>query len=74
MYRLSDLPTDTNGKIEFFERLMADKNIMLSEKFILLAKFAKAAEQAQQAGTLQYCGMTCDIAEALYAWSKKAMI
>lgn len=72
---LPRLPNTTDERIAFFEQIMQDKNLPLSEKFATLAKFAKAMEKTHgtKAG-LHYCGLECDMAEALYTWAKKAMI
>lgn len=69
MYQLSDLPNTTDEKIEFFEQIM-NKNMPLSKRLRILASFAEASEQSG----IKYCGLNCDITDALYFWSEKARI
>lgn len=75
MYKLADLPSGTDKRINFFEQILYDTKMPLSEKLRVLASFAEVSEQAR--GSIsgsKYWGLNCDITDALYFWSKKARI
>ena len=75
MYQLSDLPSGTDKRVAFFEQIMQDKNIPLSEKLKVLANFARVSEQASgSVAGAKYWGLNCDITDALYFWSERARI